>query len=206
MMYVVVILIGALLIAYFGGRWLLRELRELGAILRRALTLATGGQTTDNLIHETQAACRDHGLGTPDLVAVPSSAGMLYDTLRKQVLARVPQPGLPAAVGLALAIDVDSGTLYLHSVTAPDGEAGTERNDFVAFGDITGIRSVSSEQNPWLGHHAQAALELQGANGIPRFQLPIDPAWGLDPEDFVEHIRAMVHGHRRPAGGSVILR
>lgn len=206
MMYVVVILIGALLIAYFGGRWLLRELRELGAILHRALTLATGGQTADNLVHETQAACRERGLDTPDLIAVPSSAGALHDTLRKQVLARVPQPGLPAAVGLALAIDVGSGMVYLRFVTAADGEVGTERNDFVAFGDITGIRSVPSEQNPWLGHHAQAALELQGANGIPRYQLPIDPAWGLEPEAFVEHIRAMVHDHRRPAGGSVILR
>lgn len=206
MMYVIVILIGVLLILYFGGRWLARELGELGAILRRRLTLATGGQTADNLVHEAQTACRARGLNTPDLVAVPSGAGALYERLRKQVLARVPEPGLPAAVGLALAIDVDSATLYLRSVTAPAGEAGAERNDFVAFADVTEIRSVPGEQNPWLAHHAQAALELQGSNGMPHVQLPIDPAWGLAPDDFVEHIRAMVRDRRHPPGGAVILR
>jgi hypothetical protein len=206
MMYIVVILIGALLIAYFGGRWLLRELRELGSILRRLMTLATGGQTADNLVQETQTACRTHGLDVPDLVAVPSHAQGLYDTLRKQVLGRVPQPGLPAAVGFALAVDVDHGTLYLRCIAAPEGEAATERSDFVRFDDIGDIRSVPSEQNPWLGSHARAALEIQRTNGTPDFQLPIDPAWGLDPDDFVEHVRAMVRDHRRPAGGAVILR
>lgn len=206
MMYIIVILIGVLLILYFGGRWLARELGELGVILRRRLTLATGGQTADNLLQEAQAACRAHGLNTPDLVAVPSSAGVLYERLRKQVVARVPEPALPAAVGLALAIDVDSATLYLHSVTAPAGEAGTERCDFMAFDDITEIRCVPGEQNPWLAHHAHNVLELQGTHGLPRVQLPIDPAWGLTPEDFVGHIRAMVHDRRHPPGGAVILR
>lgn len=206
MMYIIVILIGVLLILYFGGRWLMRELRELGAILHRALTLATGGQTADNLVQEAQTACRAHGLTTPDLVAVPSSAEALYDTLRKQVLGRVPEPDLPAAVGLALAIDIASGTVYLRSITAPAGEAGVERNEFVAFDGISEIRSVPSDQNPWLNHHAQSALELQRANGMPRFQLPIDPTWGLDPEALVEHVRAMIHDHRQPAGGAVILR
>lgn len=206
MMYIIVILIGALLILYFGGRWLARELRELGAILRRMLTLATGGQTTDNLVREAQTACRARGLNTPDLVAVPSSAAALHDTLRKQVRGRVPEPELPAAIGLALAIDVESGTLYLRSISTPTGEAGTERSEFLTFDDITAIRSVPGEHNPWLDEHASAALELRGANGIPAFQLPIDPSWGLDPEDFVEHIRGMIRDHRRPAGGSVILR
>ncbi|MEX1081384.1 MAG: hypothetical protein WEC99_05155 [Halofilum sp. (in: g-proteobacteria)] len=207
MMYVIVILIGVLLLLYFGGRWLLHESREVGFVLRKLIKQATGGQTEDTLIRQAHAAFSERGLPAPDMVAVPRDTEKLYDALRSEVIGRVPEPALPAAVGIVLAICIDGGYIYLHAVSAAPGEAGSEHDGFLEFDDVAEIRAVPTVAHPAIASSAESALELQqhDASG-PAFHMPIDPAWGIDADDLVRHVTAMIRERRKPGGGTVILR
>ena len=112
---------------------------------------------------------------------------------------------MPAAAGIVLAINVDYATAYVRAVAAADGQRGAEHDRFLAFEDITDIRPVPATSHPGLATPAETLLELRTEAGPP-YQFPVDPAWGVAPADFAEHVRAMVRDRRRPAGGTVILR
>lgn len=207
MMYLIVILIGALLLMYFGGRWLMHETREIGAVLRKFIKQATGGQTEETLIRQTHATFAEQGLPPPDLVAVPRDAETVYAALRREAIDRVPDPALPAALGIVLAISVDRATVYLRAVYAAPGEAGIDRVAFWDFDQVAQIHAVTVSPHPALASPAESAVELQmhPANS-PTYHVRVDPGWGVSAEDLAGHVTAMIRDRRKAEGGTVILR
>ncbi len=207
MMYLIVILIGVLLLLYFGGRWLMHETREVGAVLRKVVKQATGSQTEDTLIGQAHAAFAERGLPAPDLVAVPRDAETVYAALRREAIDRVPEPALPGALAIVLAISIDRTTVYLRAVYAAPGEPGVERAAFWGFDEIAQIEAISATDHPALASPAESALVLQLHDpAAPIYHLPVDPAWGIGAEDLVKHLSAMIREHSKPGGGTVILR
>lgn len=207
MMYLIVILIGVLLLVYFGGRWLLHETREVGAVLRKMIKQATGAQSEDTLIRQAHTAFAERGLPPPDLVAVPRDAETVYAALRRQAIDRVPEPALPAAFAIVLAISVDRASVYLRGVTAAPREPGREQGEFWDFEQIAQIRTVAAPAHPAFASTADSALELTPVDDAARrFLVPVDPAWGIGADDLVSHLTKMIREQRKPDGGTVILR
>lgn len=206
MLYALLLLIAIALVTYFGGRWLLAELREASGAVGTRLKILTGGLTSDHLLARTRESLAARGLSA-DCIVLPSRVTRVYDALRREVIGRARAPALPAALVLALAVDVDRRTLYLRAVETPAGGAGREREAVHGFDEIAALRRVANAFPAALAPPGAEALELElGDAQAPRYHLVLEPDWGVAPADLVARVRAMIEAGERPAGAPVVVR
>lgn len=206
MMYIIVLALLVLLVAYLTWLWLSAEMRDAVRAARVAWRVRRGGRTPSLLVEE---ACRrfwDEGLEA-DFVIVTNEALDLYDRLRERVIGRTDRPDLPAAIVLALGIDVDGRMLYLRSVDTPAGASGRETAGLHPFGAVVRIETVANDGPEGLVPPGEQALAIDLGHGDPaHHRLVLEPGWHLSPRDVANRIRAMVLQREPPAGAPVYVR
>ncbi|MDZ7749449.1 MAG: hypothetical protein U5K43_12050 [Halofilum sp. (in: g-proteobacteria)] len=145
MLYALLLLIALALVTYFGGRWLLGELREASGALGARLKVLTGGLTGDHLLARTRAALAGRGLAA-DCIVLSSRITPVYDALRRQVIGRTRGAGPAGRAGAGARRSTSTGrTLYLRAVETPPGAAGRERRRrSTRFDEVVALRRVAS--------------------------------------------------------------
>jgi|GEM_PF-3349564 len=207
MIYPILLVIAAIVLAMFLWSWLSTELRNGAAWLRDRVRLARGGKTQQRLLDETRRAFEARGLEA-DCILVSSQVAPVYDNLRRQYIGRRPVVPLPVAVALALGTDVDAGYLFLRAVTAGVGEVGRDASEFFPFADVSRIEQVAQDLPEGIAPTAPRALEIvTGDSECPRrYRLALEDEWGVRGSDLVERVRAMIEDRRKPDPAPLIVR
>lgn len=206
MFYLILFLIAAAILLYITSRWLRAELRELGAWLHEKWVVMRGGQSTERLIADTRAVFEREGLSAHFLV-VSRQALPCYERLRREHLETADSEALPAAVVLALGMDLDARRLYLRAVITEREAAGRDVGRFLDFGDIHSLEPVTTLLPAGPAPAAERALEIRTRDPKdPPFHLALESDWGVAGEEIVERIRAMIEGRWRPEGIPVVVR
>lgn len=206
MFYLILFLIATAILLYMTSRWLRAELRELGAWLHEKRVVMRGGLSTERLIADTRAAFGREELSVHFLV-VSRQVLPCYERLRREYLGLPAGEPLPAAVVLALGLDLDAGRLYLRTVITERDAPGRDVGRFLDFGDIRSLEPVAARLPAGPAPVAERALEIRTHDPRdPPFHLALEPGWGVAGEEIVERIRAMIEGRWRPEGIPVVVR
>jgi len=205
MMYIIVLVALILLVVYVTWRWLARELHDAAASARTAWRIRRGGRSPALLIEDARTALSARGL-EPDCIVVSHDALELYDHLRARVIGQAAPPALPAAMVLALAIDVDARTCYLRAVETPAGQPGREAGAFHDLARIARLETVDHTGPDGLVATADRALEVEIDHPPRVYRLALEPAWHVGPEEMATRLRRMLIEARKPAGAPVVVR
>ena len=206
MIYLLLFLAAAAILAYVTSRWLRAELREARAWLAEKWVLRRGGLSQNALIEATRRAFAAEGLELHFLVA-SRQTWPCYERLRREHMGKTPAEPLPAAVVLALAADVDAGKLYLRAVAPDPRGPARDVTELVGFDEIRSLERIAARNPPGPAPAAAEALEIRLAGeDRPPFDLALEPEWGPSPAELAERIRALVAGRWRPDSPPAIVR
>ena len=206
MIYLLLFLAAAALLAYVTSRWLRAELREVRAWLAEKWVVGRGGLSQNALIESTRRAFEAEGL-TPHFLLASRQAWPCYERLRREHLRATPTEPLPAAVVLALAADVDAKRLYLRAVVPASARPARDVGEFLDFGAIRSLEQIEARLPAGPAPAAQQALEIATSDEEqPPFHLALEPEWGPSPRELAERIRALVEGRWRPDSPPAIVR
>ncbi len=206
MIYLLLFLAAAAILAYVTSRWLRAELREVRAWLAEKWVLRRGGLSQNALLEATRRAFAAEGL-SPHLLVASRQTWPCYERLRHGHMDRTPAEPLPAAVVLALAADVDAKKLYLRAVAPEPGRPARDVAEFVDFDEIRSLERIAARNPQGPAPAAAEALEIRLADGDrPAFDLALEPEWGPSPAELAERIRALVEGRWRPESPPAIVR
>lgn len=206
MIYLILFLTAAAILLYITSRWLRAELHELGAWLHERWVVMRGGQSTERLVADTRAVFEREGLNAHFLV-VSHQVLPCYERLRRDYLETSVTEPLPAAVVLALGLDLDTRRLYLRAVISEQDTAARDIGRFLAFDDIRSLEAVTARLPAGPAPDAERALEIRTHDPRdPPFHLALESDWGVSGDEIVERIRAMVEDRWRPEGIPVVVR
>lgn len=206
MIYLLLFLAATAILLYITSRWLRAELRELGAWLHEKWTVLRGGQSTERLVADTRTVFEREGLNAQFLV-ISRQVMSCYKRLQRDHLDTPAAEPLPAAVVLALAADLDARRLYLRAVISEHDAPGRDVGRFLDFDDVLSLEPVPARLPAGPAPAAERALEIRTRNPQdPPFHLALEPDWGIEGNELVERIRAMLEGRWRPEGIPVVVR
>lgn len=206
MIYLLLFLAAAAILAYVTSRWLRAELHEARGWLAEKWVVSRGGLSQNALIAVTRRAFVAEGLELHFLVA-SRQTWPCYQRLRRDYMREQPAEPLPAAVVLALAADVDARKLYLRAVAPePDGPA-RDVAELLDFDAIGALERVDARLPAGPAPAAEQALEIRLTDeDRPPFHLALEPEWGPSPAELAERIRALIEGRWRPDAPPAIVR
>lgn len=206
MFYLILFLIAAAVLLYITSRWLRAELRELGAWLYEQWIVMRGGRSTEQLIADTRAVFEREGLNAQFLV-VSRQALPCYERLRREYLEAPVAAPLPAAVVLALGLDLDACRLYLHAVITETDAPGREVGRFLDFDAVRSLEPIPARLPAGPAPVAERALEIRTIDPRdPPFHLALEPEWGVAGDELAERLEAMINGNWRPESLPVVVR
>lgn len=206
MIYLFLFLTAVAILLYVTSRWLRAELHELGAWLRERWVVMRGGQSTERLVADTRGVFEREGLNAHFLV-VSRQVLSCYERLQRDYLGTPVTQPLPAAVVLALGLDLDAERLYLRAVIGERDEPGRDVGRFLDFDDIRSLEAVAARLPAGPAPAAERALEIRTHDSHdPPFHLALESDWGIAGDEIVERIRAMIEDRWRPEGIPVVVR
>lgn len=206
MIYLILFLAATAILLYVTSRWLRAELRELGAWLHEQWVVLRGGRSTERLVADTHAVFEREGLNAQFLV-VSRQALSCYERLRREYLETPVAVPLPAAVVLALGLDLDARRLYLHAVITEADAPGREVGRFLDFDAVHSLEPIPARLPAGPAPTAERALEIRTAEPRdPPFHLALEPEWGVAGNELVGRLDAMINGHWRPDSLPVVVR
>lgn len=207
MLYAIIFIVAAIVLVYVVTLWLLKESREAKGALGERIKRLTGGLTTQSLLEDTQSVLREHG-HAPDFVVVSQGITPVYDRLRRTFLKEPIGRALPAGLVLALAADIDTGTLYLRAVEAPKpGRIATDRRIFAAFSDVEAIDPVAAHFPGGTAPPGGRAVSIRLANTpAEHYHMVAESAWGVAADELAEQLRRMIFDRQHPPAAPVVVR